>query len=777
MKRILIFAVFLIIAGTVPGQVPASFKYQAVLRDARGNIKAKTATNIIIDILQGSATGNVVYSETHRVTTDSFGLINLDLGNGSASVGSMSAINWNTGIYFVKVTVDGAVMGTSQLLSVPYALYSEESASDFSGDYNDLINKPTLSNGTVTNVTGTAPVNVVTGTTSPVISMPQASGTSDGYLSSADWIKFSNTSTFDGTWGSLAVKPTTLTGFGITDAMNTSHIANSITLSNITNWNTAYSWGNHAGLYKPVGYIPSWNDITNNPFSITSASNNQLLRYNSGSGKWENWTANYITGYTETDPVFTSWNKSAGISITNTQISNWSSATSGFLTGITSGQIITALGFTPYNSTNPSGYTSNTGTVTSVAFSAPTGLTVSGTPITTSGTINLTITSGYAIPTTSQLFPGFGITVDKAAYGNHTHDYSGVYAALTHNHNGIYEPVIAAGTLLQYWRGDKTWQTLNTTAVAEGANLYFTNARARAAISLTTTGNSGAATYSSATGIINIPNYTLAGLGGQAALNGTGLVRMSGTTVSYDNNTYLTSYTETQNLTNVLTLGTDAGNKKMVNVSQVGIGIATPDASAAVEIKSTTQGLLLPRMTAEQINALTPVEGLLVYNTTSSNLTYYGNGKWYELTNKACFPNPTASNAGLDKTVGTTSTNLAGNTPVFGTGTWTIVTGTGGVIADIHNPTSVFTGTLGAGYVLTWSISTPCSTSTDNVIISLGPTCSNGIMDGTETDIDCGGGCPNGCAGGRGCRFDTDCCCGFVCFGGGTTNIGTCVIF
>jgi hypothetical protein len=78
-----------------------------------------------------------------------------------------------------------------------------------------------------------------------------------------------------------------------------------------------------------------------------------------------------------------------------------------------------------------------------------------------------------------------------------------------------------------------------TSQVTEGSNLYYTDARARAAITLTTTGSSGAATYSG--GTLNIPTYTLAGLGGQAALSGTGFVKISGTTISYDNSTYLTT--------------------------------------------------------------------------------------------------------------------------------------------------------------------------------------------------------------------------------------------
>jgi len=99
------------------------------------------------------------------------------------------------------------------------------------------------------------------------------------------------------------------------------------------------------------------------------------------------------------------------------------------------------------------------------------------------------------------------------------------------------EPTITAGTTSQYYRGDKTFQTLNTTVVTEGTNLYYTDTRARAAITLTTTGSSGASTYTG--GTLNIPTYTLAGLGGQSQLNGTGFVKATGTTITYDNSTYL----------------------------------------------------------------------------------------------------------------------------------------------------------------------------------------------------------------------------------------------
>jgi len=238
MKKIFIIILTLLVYTTLYGQAPESFKYQAVLRDARGNIKANTSADISIDILEGGANGATVYSESHKVTTDSYGLINFEIGKGSAKAGKISSINWGAGVYFVKVSIDGVSMGTGQLLSVPYALYAEKSANGFSGDYNDLLNKPVIfdgtwsslsgkpvlapvaisgdyndlinkpaASGTVTLVSGTAPIKVISGSSTPVVSMSQGNGTTSGYLSSSDWTTFNNKSSFDGTWTGLSGKP------------------------------------------------------------------------------------------------------------------------------------------------------------------------------------------------------------------------------------------------------------------------------------------------------------------------------------------------------------------------------------------------------------------------------------------------------------------------------------------------------------------------------------------------------------------------------------------
>ena len=103
-------------------QSPEKIKYQAVLRDASGNIIANTAVSVVIDILQGSGSGTSVYQETQGVTTTAQGVINLDLGGGTVNSGVFATINWSTNSYWVKVTLGGTVISSGQLLSVPYSL-------------------------------------------------------------------------------------------------------------------------------------------------------------------------------------------------------------------------------------------------------------------------------------------------------------------------------------------------------------------------------------------------------------------------------------------------------------------------------------------------------------------------------------------------------------------------------------------------------------------------------------------------------------------------------
>ena len=107
-------------------QVPQSFKYQAVLRDNTGEVIADVLVDIKISILQIE---EVMYVETYNVITNQFGLITLNVGEGTLVIGIFADIEWGVAEHSIKVEVNhgsGYVeYGTSQLLSVLYALYAE----------------------------------------------------------------------------------------------------------------------------------------------------------------------------------------------------------------------------------------------------------------------------------------------------------------------------------------------------------------------------------------------------------------------------------------------------------------------------------------------------------------------------------------------------------------------------------------------------------------------------------------------------------------------------
>jgi len=170
-KIVIISSIFLSLSSYA--QAPQKMSYQAVLRNANNTLVSNTPVAIKVSVLQGSASGTAVYVERHTLTTNINGLATFEIGSGTIISGSFATINWASGQYFVKTETDPAggtnytISGTSQLLSVPYALYAK---------------------------------------------------------------------TVDG-----------------------------VSATNTTNWNSAFSWGNHAGLYRPITYVPNWSEITNKP--------------------------------------------------------------------------------------------------------------------------------------------------------------------------------------------------------------------------------------------------------------------------------------------------------------------------------------------------------------------------------------------------------------------------------------------------------------------------------------------------------------------------------
>jgi len=122
--------------------------------------------------------------------------------------------------------------------------------------------------------------------------------------------------------------------------------------------------------------------------------------------------------------------------------------------------------------------------------------------------------------------------------------------------------------------------------------------------------------------------------------------------------------------------------------------------------------------TQSEIEALTPYDGLTVYNSTTHCINFYTVNNWFESCG-TCIPQPSQANAGDDQcfTDSTISIFLTANTPISGAGLWTILSGDGGTFENTSNPTSSFTGQDCEAYILMWSVTTSCGSSTDNVNI------------------------------------------------------------
>lgn len=151
MKRLIITVALVLSGFAALAQAPQKMTYQSVIRNSSNNLLSNTSVGIQISILSGSPGGTAVYIERHTTTTNQNGLATLQIGGGTPVAGTFSAIDWSTGNYYIKTETDPAggtvysISGTSQLLSVPYALYAQQAGNggSFSGDYNDLTNVPT----------------------------------------------------------------------------------------------------------------------------------------------------------------------------------------------------------------------------------------------------------------------------------------------------------------------------------------------------------------------------------------------------------------------------------------------------------------------------------------------------------------------------------------------------------------------------------------------------------------------------------------------------------
>ncbi|TZF95984.1 collagen-like protein [Chryseobacterium panacisoli] len=149
MKKILLL--FWILTGFFMGlsQAPEKMSYQAVMRNGSGQLLVNQAIAVRVSILQGSPAGAAVYSERLTGNTNANGLISLEIGTGTVLTGTFATIDWPAGSYYLKTETDPAggtsytIVGTSQLLSVPYAMYAKSAGGgggSFAIPYTNTVN-------------------------------------------------------------------------------------------------------------------------------------------------------------------------------------------------------------------------------------------------------------------------------------------------------------------------------------------------------------------------------------------------------------------------------------------------------------------------------------------------------------------------------------------------------------------------------------------------------------------------------------------------------------
>jgi len=129
----LLLALFVGMLSIFSQNPPEAFNYQTVLRNASGELISGQTVGIEFTILRN---GIKTYAETHTATTNSLGLINLVIGEGTVTLGDFSSIDWSSGTYTISTGIDETggtdfeIFGTSSLLSVPFALYAKNSGNN-----------------------------------------------------------------------------------------------------------------------------------------------------------------------------------------------------------------------------------------------------------------------------------------------------------------------------------------------------------------------------------------------------------------------------------------------------------------------------------------------------------------------------------------------------------------------------------------------------------------------------------------------------------------------
>ena len=320
-------------------QSPQKMSYQAVIRNANSELVTSSEIGMRISILQGSADGTAVYTETLTSTTNANGLVSIEFGGAG-----FDAIDWTNGPFYIKTETDPSggtsysIVGVSQLLSVPFALHAK-TAEVFTGTIDE-----------VDPIFGSSPAAGIEN--DDISSWNAAYGWGDhsgeGYLIEevdpvfAAWDKSTGIQITES-------QITDLQGYLLNESdpdFNTS-VASGIASEDVASWNEAYGWGDHSeenylttevdplfsAWDKSIGiqitesqitdlqdYLLTESDPDFNASVASGIASEDVTSWNEAYGWGDHSAEGYLTF--EVDPVFLSWDKSTGIEITESQITD-----------------------------------------------------------------------------------------------------------------------------------------------------------------------------------------------------------------------------------------------------------------------------------------------------------------------------------------------------------------------------------------------------------------------------------------------------------------------
>ena len=143
MSKYLIIVIFSFSSSIVFAQTPFSFNYQGLARDAQGEPLSNQEISLLMSLISGFENGIIEFQEEHVVTTNEFGIFSIQIGQGNLLLGNLRNIDWGEDSYFLRTEMDPTAgenyinLGTSQLNSVPYALFAAEAANASGGSDND----------------------------------------------------------------------------------------------------------------------------------------------------------------------------------------------------------------------------------------------------------------------------------------------------------------------------------------------------------------------------------------------------------------------------------------------------------------------------------------------------------------------------------------------------------------------------------------------------------------------------------------------------------------